>query len=161
MSSFATVYADGWARPPAIHATLNVRNASSPQMPAMRTDTSGTVAARAFHRARELDAGRDVDLAKDVAQVSLDRLLAEEQLGGDLGIRLPVDDEARDLQLARGQGVDPGGAGLAGLGSVMDAPAQLAQLALGLVTPAQSSARLQRRRRVEQLRNGSITLAGC
>src|SRR3954469_12777978 len=160
MSSFATLYADGWARPPAIHATLNVTNASSPQTPAMRGGTLET-AARAFHRARELDSGRDVDLAKDLAQVSLHRLWAGEQLGGDLGIRRPVDDEARDLQLARGQGVDPGGAGLAGLGSVMDAPAQLAQLALGLVTPAQSSARLQRRRRVEQLRNGSITLAGC
>src|SRR4051795_8062354 len=154
MSSFATLYADGWARPPAIHATLNVRNASSPQMPAMRTDTSGTVAARAFHRARELDSGRDVDLAKDVAQVSLDRLLAEEQLGGDLGIRLPVDDEARDLQLARGQGVDPVRAGFAASGSVMDAVAELAQLALGLVAPTQCAARLECRRRVLQLRNG-------
>src|SRR5256885_7860348 len=105
----------------------------------MRAGTLVTVAFGAFDGARELDSGRDVDLAKDVAQVSLDRLLAEEQLGGDLGIRLPVDDEARDLQLARGQGVDPGGARLAGLGSVMDAPAQLAQLALGLATPAQSS----------------------
>src|SRR3954466_12016296 len=108
----------------------------------MRDGTLKTVLAGAFDGARKVHSGRDVDLAKDVAQVSLDRLLAEEQLGGDLGIRLPVDDEARDLQLARGQGVDPRGAGLAGLGWVMDAPPHLAQLALALVTPAQSPARL-------------------
>ena len=35
----------------------------------------------------ELDACRDVDLSEDVAQVGLDRLLAEEQLGRDLGVR--------------------------------------------------------------------------
>jgi hypothetical protein len=51
-----------------------------------------TVAVGAFDGARELHSGRDVDLAKDVAQVSLHRLFAEEELGGDLGIRLPVDD---------------------------------------------------------------------
>src|SRR5438270_11214397 len=89
-----------------------------------------TVAVGAFDGARELDAGSHVDLAKDVAQVSLHRLLAEEQLGGDLGVRLPVDDQARDLQLARGQGFDPGRAGFAASCSVMDAVAELAQLAL-------------------------------
>ena len=56
-----------------------------------------TVAVGAFDGARELHSGRHVDLAKDVAQVSLHRLLAEEQLAGDLGVRLPVDDQPRDL----------------------------------------------------------------
>ena len=51
-----------------------------------------TVAFGAFDGARELHSGRDVDLAKNVAQVCLYCLLTEEQFGGDLGIRLPVDD---------------------------------------------------------------------
>src|SRR6266576_4321340 len=133
MSSFATLYADGCARPPAIQATLNVTNARRPQVPAMRAGTLETVAVVAFDGARELHSGRHVDLAKDVAQVSLHRLLAEEQLGGDLGVRLPVDDQARDLQLARGQGFDPARAGFAASCSAMDPVAELAQLALGLV----------------------------
>jgi len=37
-----------------------------------------------------------------MAHVGLDRLLAEKQLGGDLWVRLAVDSEARDLQLACG-----------------------------------------------------------
>ena len=53
-------------------------------------------------RAGQLDARGHSDLAEDVAQVGLDRLLAEEQLGGDLGIRLAVDDEPRELELALG-----------------------------------------------------------
>ena len=56
---------------------------------------------------RKLDSRRDVQLAKDVPQVSLDRLLAEEQLGGDLGIRLAVDDEPSDLELASSQRFEP------------------------------------------------------
>src|SRR5262249_53148677 len=58
------------------------------------------LAVGALHGARELDARRDADLAEDVAQVRLDRLLAEEQLGGDLRIRLAVDDEPGELELA-------------------------------------------------------------
>ena len=54
----------------------------------------------AFDGAGEGDARRDVQLFEDMAQVSLDRLLAQEQLGGDLGVRATVDDEPRDLQLA-------------------------------------------------------------
>ena len=44
----------------------------------------------------------------------LDRLLAEEELGGDLRVRLAVDHEPRDLELAPGQRVDPGRVGCAG-----------------------------------------------
>ena len=42
----------------------------------------------------------------------------------------------------------------------MDAVAELAQLALGLGAPTECAARLERHRRVLQLRNGSIGLAG-
>jgi hypothetical protein len=100
-----------------------------------RRGTLKTVAFGAFDGARELHSGRDVDLAEDVAQVSLHRLLAEEQLSRDLGVRLPVDDQARDLQLARCQSLEAGHAGFAGSRAVMDPVAELAQLALGLVTP--------------------------
>ena len=58
------------------------------------------VAARALDGARELDARRHAELAEDVAQVRLDGLEAEEQLGGDLGVRPAVDDQRGDLQLA-------------------------------------------------------------
>jgi hypothetical protein len=34
--------------------------------------------------------------------VRLYRLLAEEELGGDLGVRLAVDDQARELELTLG-----------------------------------------------------------
>ena len=49
-------------------------------------------AAGPLHGSRELDPRGDVEFAEDVAQVRLDRLEAEEQLGGDLGVRLAVDD---------------------------------------------------------------------
>jgi hypothetical protein len=57
----------------------------------IRTLSSGR-AAGPLHGSRELDPRGDVELAKDVAQVRLDRLEAEEELGGDLGVRLAVDD---------------------------------------------------------------------
>src|SRR3954453_3114655 len=53
----------------------------------------------ALDGARQLDARGDVELAEDVAQVRLDRLGAEEELGGDLGVRPAIDDERGDLAL--------------------------------------------------------------
>src|SRR4051812_38970831 len=159
MSSFATLYADGCARPPAIQATLKVTNASRPQIAAMRGGTSETVAFRAFDGPCEVHARGDVGFPEDVAQVRLDRLLAEEQLRCDLGVRLSVDDQARDLQLTRGQSFEPGRAVFARCCPAVDAVAELAQLALGLCTPAQSAARFECCCRVLQLRNSSLTLA--
>src|SRR4051812_49888047 len=72
MSSFATLYADGCARPPAIQATLKVTNASRPQIAAMRGGTSETDAFGAFDGAREVDSRRDVGFPEDVAQVRLE-----------------------------------------------------------------------------------------
>src|SRR5262245_40537819 len=51
----------------------------------------------------EFDSRTDADLAKDVAEMRLDGLLAEEELSRDLGIRLSVDHEVCDLELAFGQ----------------------------------------------------------
>ena len=56
-----------------------------------------------FDGARHLDPRRGRELAEDVAQVRLHRLLAQEQRGGDLLVRAPVGDELGDLALARGQ----------------------------------------------------------
>src|SRR5690348_588355 len=98
----------------------------------MRGGTLETVACGALHGARELHSGGDVDFAEDVAQMSLDRLLAEKQLGCDLGVRLPVDDQARDLQFTGGQRFEPDRASFAAWGPPVDAVAEPAQLALGL-----------------------------
>ena len=45
----------------------------------------------------------DAELHEDVPQVRLDRLVAEEQLGGDLAVGLAVGHEVGDLELALGQ----------------------------------------------------------
>ena len=55
------------------------------------------------HRDRELAARADAELAVDARQVRLDRLRAEEQVGGRLLVRRAARDAARDLQLLRRQ----------------------------------------------------------
>jgi hypothetical protein len=62
--------------------------------------------------------------------MSFDGLWAEEQLGGDLGIGLAVDDEARDLTLALGEGLQAHSIGFAGPTAAMDVMAEASQLAL-------------------------------
>ena len=46
-----------------------------------------------------------LELREDVANVALDRLLRDEQLGRDVGVRHPVGEELQDLALARGEHV--------------------------------------------------------
>ena len=99
-------------------------------------------------------------LAEDVAQVGLDRLLAEEQLRGDLGIRLAVDNEPCHLELAFGQRLDAGPVGLARPRATVDAMAKLSQLLFRFVPVAQRAARLERAGRALQLGGGTVTLAG-
>ena len=79
----------------------------------------------ALDRAGQLDARGDVELAEDVAQMGLDGLLAEEQLGRDLGIRLRVEDETRHLELALAQGLEAGPIALATARTTMDAMPKL------------------------------------
>src|SRR6185295_13821336 len=57
----------------------------------------------ALDRSRNVDPRADVELAEDVADVRLDRLLAEEQLAGNLAVGLAIDDQPGDLKLALGQ----------------------------------------------------------
>src|SRR4249919_1158540 len=49
---------------------------------------------------------RDLELPEHLVQVVLDRLRAEEELRGDVLVRLPLADQAGDLQLLRRQLVD-------------------------------------------------------
>src|SRR5690348_10422981 len=71
-------------------------------------------AAGALDGARDLDPGADVELVEEVADVALDGLGAEVELGGDLGVGAAVDDQLGDLELARGQRGEPGPVGAAG-----------------------------------------------
>src|ERR1700720_274214 len=64
------------------------------------------VCADVGQRRAELLAGADPELAEHLAQVPLHCARAEEELGADLGIRLPVRGYARDLRLLRGQVVE-------------------------------------------------------
>src|SRR5262249_9405421 len=114
----------------------------------------------ALDRARELDACRDADLAEAVAQMGLDRLLAQEQLGRDLGVRLALDDEAGHLELALGERLDARPVPPAGAGAPMRTVAELPKLPLGLVAVAQRAAGVQRRCRALELRHGTGFLAG-
>jgi hypothetical protein len=59
----------------------------------------------------------DAELAEGVAQVGLDRLRAEEELGSDLRIGLAVDHESCDLEFSFGERVDAGAVALARAGA--------------------------------------------
>ena len=83
------------------------------------------VSVGAHDKTCKLDPRRDADLQEDVAQMGLDRLLAQEQLGGDLGIGSAVDDESRYLDLALGQRVDASPVELAGARAPMGPMAEL------------------------------------
>ena len=57
------------------------------------------------------------------SDVGLDGALADEELGGDLGVGLPADDVVEDLPFPVGEPFQLGVAGLAGAGEVLDQPA--------------------------------------
>src|SRR3954467_1018408 len=127
------------------------RAARSARMQTLNPRPCLMVAGLALDRACQLDARGDVELAEDVAQVRLDRLEAEEQLGGDLGVRPAIDDERGDLALALGQRVDAGAVGAALARAAVHGTPELAQLALGGVAQARRAAPVERRRRVLEL----------
>jgi DNA-directed RNA polymerase specialized sigma24 family protein len=76
----------------------DIRRASTP-----RSDGSVRDRVSAFDCPRDLHAGVNVELSEHVADVGLDGLLAQEQLAGDLGVGLAVDDQHGDLELALGE----------------------------------------------------------
>jgi NADP-dependent 3-hydroxy acid dehydrogenase YdfG len=57
----------------------------------------------AGQRLPELPAGGDAELREHLAQMPFDRARAEEELGADLGVGLPVAGARRDLRLLRGE----------------------------------------------------------
>ena len=91
--------------------------------------------------------------------MSLDRLLAEEELGGDLAVRLPVSDELRDLAFAAGERSDSV-FGRAGRASAVEAAPEPAQLALGLFPEARSPASVELGERLLEL-VGSAGAVAC
>src|SRR5262245_24876618 len=95
---------------------------------------------RTFDGPREGDARWNIHLVKDVTKVGFDGLLAEEEFGSDLCVRLAVDDQSRHLQLARGEGRDTSRVGPARPCAPGDAMAKLPQLAFGFVAVTQSAA---------------------
>ncbi len=48
-------------------------------------------------------ATRHAELCQDVADVALDRRVAHDQVGGDLGVAEPFDQQGEDIALAGGQ----------------------------------------------------------
>lgn len=92
---------------------------------AILSQPCATCSVSALDGACEGNSSRDAHLVEDIAQVRLDGLLAEEQLGSDLGIGLAVDDEPRDLRLAPGERADTNRGPRAWAGSTMDMPAEL------------------------------------
>src|SRR5262245_6706910 len=89
----------------------------------------------------------------------LDGLLAEEQLGRDLGVRLAVDDEAGELKLSVGERLDAAPVGVPGAGAPMRAAAELSQFSLGAVPVAHGAAGLESCRRAPKLVHRAIALA--
>jgi hypothetical protein len=55
--------------------------------------------------AAKLPAAADIELAEDLAQVVFDRARADEQLGADLRVGVPVAGQPRDLELLGRQGI--------------------------------------------------------
>jgi hypothetical protein len=53
--------------------------------------------------ARHFDARCDAELPEGTAQVALDGLRAEKELGGDLRVGLSIDDESSDLKFSFGE----------------------------------------------------------
>src|SRR3954469_21302568 len=90
----------------------------------------------ALDDARYFNARCDAELAEGVAQVGLDRLGAEEELGGDLRIGLAVDDESCDLELAFGERVDAGSVCFARACAPMKRASELPELSFGLQSVA-------------------------
>src|SRR5262245_10199421 len=107
------------------------------------TRRSQMAAIRLLDRSRDLDTRRDVELVEEVAQVGLDGLRAQEQLGGDLRVRPAVADEPRHLELALGERLDAHAVGPAGARTAVPGLAEPPQLLLGLLEVARGAGRLE------------------
>ena len=100
------------------------------------------------------------NLVEDVAQVGLDRLLANDQLGGDLAVRPAVHDEPCHLKLALRQRLDAGRVALARTRATVDVVAERSQLRFRVVAVPQRAAGVEVRRGALQVSDGTVALAG-
>src|SRR3954449_10088065 len=80
---------------------------------------------RSLDRPCKIDARANAHLVEHVVHVTLDRLLAEEQLGGDLWVRSTSDDEARDLKLTFSEQLDADSVTLPGPRTPVDVLSEL------------------------------------
>jgi hypothetical protein len=101
-----------------------------------------------------------VELAEDVAHVSFDRLLAEEEGACDLGIGAAVDYQPCHFELALGERLESLAVRLARPSAPGEPPAQLAQLVLGVVAIAARTAGAELAGGPLQLGDGALLLAG-
>jgi len=83
--------------------------------PARQTHSRGSRRSVAREDSVEVLAGADAELGEDLAQVVLDRLAADEQLGGDLLVGCPVACRLATNSIASSQAAPRDPAGLAGL----------------------------------------------
>src|SRR5215207_1221885 len=118
--------------PPSTPAAGRSTLAPADSRPARVRIRSGAVALGPLDGVRELHPGRQPELVEDVAQVRLDGLGAEEEVGGDLRVGAAGGDQPGHLRLALGERAEQDTAGPAA-GPVRDPDAEPAQLPLGLV----------------------------
>jgi hypothetical protein len=126
----------------------------------LRSRRCAAGALRTLDGPSELNPRRDADLAEDIAQVRLDGLPAEEQLGGDFRIGLSVGDESCELKLTLGQRFKPTPVRAAWARAPVDAIAEPAQPAFRLIPVAERSAFLEVAGCALQLGPGAVTVAG-
>ena len=107
--------------------------------------------ARAVDGPSYLQARGDIELAKDVAQMGLDCLRAEEQRGSDFGVGLAFGHESVDIE----QELRP----VAGSSAVVDPAPKPAQLALGQFAMTDCTARVQIVGRACQFGDGRLPVA--
>src|SRR4051794_26058984 len=112
------------------------------------------------HRARHLDPRGDLELAEQVAHVRFDGLDAEEQLGGDLGVCVAADDEARHFQLALRERFETAAVCDPGPRAPMDVMTLFSQLALRLVAIARRAGGVEVGDRALELARGAGVVAG-
>ncbi len=90
----------------------------------------------------------------------LDRLRAEEQRLGDLGVRPAIDDESGDLFLTLCESGDAGRVALAGLRTSMDSAAEQPQLVVRCVAVATRATGMERASGPLELGDSALSLAG-
>src|SRR4029453_19445596 len=89
----------------------------------------------------------------------LDRLLAQEELFGDLRVRLPVDHESRDLELPAGEGTDAA-VRFGGPSPPGNAATELPQFALSRIAISESTKAVKLNRGSPQLGHRLLRPAG-